>query len=649
MVAHVSDKLISFDPGGAIGLPAADAAVLLRFNETDDAIRPKDDAGGLTDLGITTGLVLPTVTSGACGRARLFSASTGTGFIAQDQISGSTLLTRDMTIQVIARWDAIAQAAYGTPGVLVQRGTGFAVGGAPEIRSYALVIDTAALPANQGTLQWQWQDVAGTGHTATGAVFAAPNGFTMFTAVRRWVSPTEVLLRYFVGDIMIGEETSANGSIGGATVGTMQIGASAQVGSYGRFFAGAIDEVLILGREVSPEEVQATWNRITKYQPLGNQLLLETHDPGFPLPSDPGSQVQMDLRLIGQSLGYAAALAEQVRSDILPQRAYGSVLEDWEEVVRATPEPPRDIDTRRARVLARLRQRRGCSIDGIKDILPSLLGGGTVDDLEFIALSNEVSDDFTTLDPLRWDVTPSAAVSIVSGAASFQPGAGTFTFDGTTRDWITMRETVGGDGKQAHQLVKLVWTTPQANAEAGIYFENACTGDYLLFGLRDVAGSFRVETESFIAGVSQGVVQHAIIGANPAAIWLHLYQTTTDGTWKAAWSTTSATAGYTTSGNITHPTVAHWGGCYLRSVSALGAGPRADFDDHVMFMPFSGRTFNAYVLLDRALGFTPDIDGADSVISSIKHAFTHAAFITSREFLAGDPDSGAGLAPCGGY
>lgn len=647
MVAFVADKLLSFDPPGAIGLVYSDAAVLLRFDETEDAIRPKDDAGGLNDLDVVTGLALPAVTSGACGRARAFNGSSGTGLVSQDQDSGSTLFTRDLTIQAIARWDAPRQASYGSLGTLVQRGYGFAVGGSAETRSYALVIDTAGLPAGQGRLQWQWQDVAGAGHVQVGAVFTAPIGFAMYTATRRWVSPTEVLLRYFVGDVLIGEEVSANGSIGGATIGTMQIGASAMLVGFGRYFVGDVDELAIIGRELTPEEIEATWLRISKYQPLGRQLLVEMHDPGFPLPSDPGSDVQMDLRMIGHGLGFAAALAEQVRTDILPQRAYGSVLDDWEEVVRATPAPPRDYETRRARVLARLRQRRGCSIDGIKDILPGLLGEATVDDLEFIAFSNKLTDDFSTFNPLKWDVK--VGVNTVSGKATFTPGPGTYTFDGLTRDWITMRQTAGGDGRQARQLVKMVWSTPQSNAEAGIYFENATTNDYLLLGLRDLAGSFRIETESFIAGVSQGVVQQAIIGANPAAIWLHLYQTTTDGIWKAAWSTTSATAGYTVSGDITHPTVAHWAGCYLRSLSALGGGPVADFDDHILYVPFSGRAFNAYVLLDRDLGFTPDVAGANSAISGIKHAFTHAAFITSREFLAGDEDSGAGLTPAGGY
>lgn len=644
----------SFSPPGAIGLPAQDAIILLRFDETATTIQPKDDAGTLTDPWVQTGLNIPAVVDGACGRARRFVASSSTGIVASDLVSGTSLLTRDVTVQVIMSLDVAAQSAALTPGTIMTRGKSNSVAEYVAFGLELVVDDAATLKC---TMRWFWQDAAGTLKTQAGAQFIAPaSGFMLLTATRRWLSPTSVALRYYAGDVFLGEVLSVDGSIGGGTTGQTLFGTffSAGLGHAINFLAGTIDELLVVDRELTREEIEATWLRITRYQPLGYQLIRELHDPGFPLPTDPGSDVQLDLRMTGNGLGYAAAQAESVRVNILPQRAFGSVLEDWEEATRVTPQPSDGIDERRARVVAKIRQRRGCTPPGLQDALVGLLGGADVDQLEFLAFSNEIDDAFATIDPLRWDVLPNGGggkIAAVAGAASFQPGAGSFFMDGLARppSWVTMRQIVGGDGKQAHQLTKLIWTTPQANAEAGIYFENAVTRDYLLLGLRDLAGSFRVETESFIAGVSQGVVQQAIIGANPAAIWLHLYQTTVDGTWKAAWSTTGATSGFTVSADITHPTVAQWGGCYVRAISALGAGPRADFDDHRLYMPFSGRPFNAYVLLDRALGFAPDIDGNNSVISAIKHGFIHAAFVTNRVLLAGDPDTGAGLAPTGGY
>lgn len=646
----VTASTFALSPPGGIGLPARDAVVLLRFDETAQAIQPKDAAGSLQDMGISTGLLMPVVVDGVLGRARQFNTSTITGLVAKDITPGASLLTRDMTIQAVLTWSPSGQTSYGSPGMIVQRGYGFSVSSS-ETRSYALVLDTTGLPAGQGTLRWEWQDVAGASHVQVGAVFTMPeSSYTMLTATRRWVSPTEVVLRYYVGDVLIGEVHSVDGSIGGATTGTVQVGASAITGTtFGRVLSGAIDELLIVDYEMTREEIEATWLRITRYQPLGVQLIRELHDPGFPLPTDPASDVQLDLRMTGNGLGYAAAQAENVRVNILPTRAYGSVLEDWETTVRVTPEPSEGIDERRARVVAKIRQRRGSTIPGFGDALVGLLDGADDSQLEYIAFSNQIVDDFSTFNALRWDGNTVGGWFGASGTAQSSPAAGTYLFDGATKAWVTMRQTIGGDGKRSHILAKLVFTTPQSGGEVGLYFENAITGDYLLLGLRDVAGSFQVKTESFISGVSQGVVAQATIGANPAAIWLHLYQTTTDGIWKAAWSTTSATSGFTTSANITHPTMAHWAGAYFRSTGAIAGAAQVNVDDVVTYAPFSGRPFNAYVMLDRGLGFSPDIDGANSVVSAIKHGFIHAAFITNGELLAGDPDGGAGIAPTGGY
>lgn len=661
-MAAGADKIIAFDPPGAIGLPAAEAVVLLRFDESADAIHPADAAGTLTDLDPFTGGATASVVDGVIGKARLFSPASFHGFVATDLPGRSSLLTRDVTVQVVLSTDIVAQSAAGTPGCIIARGNSGGGIAAANFTAYALELVVVDVPSFTYSMRWIWQSIAGVFKTQTGAQFSlAPPGsaFTMLTATRRWISPTEVLLRYYIGDILIGQVTSADGDIGGGTTGQMQIGCHVQGGA-NNHFAGRIDELLVLDHEITREEIENTWLRITLYQPLGYQVLREMHDPGFPLPTDPGSRVQRDLRMIGNALGYAAAAAENVRANILPQRAYGSTLEDWEETVRVTPEPNQDIDTRRARVLAKIRQRRGCTIPGLEDSLVGLLGGGSVDDLEFLAFSNQIDSDFTAIDPLRWDAAPStAAISVVSGRASFQPGPGVFFMDGTVwpPTWVRMRQTVGGNGVQAHALTKLVIVTPQSGMEAGIYFENAITRDYLMLGLRDIGGTFRVYTQSIVGGVAAAAVEQVNLGSNPAAIWLHLYMPEPGigilpegfSIWKAAWSTTSATTGFTVSADITHPSVAHWSGCYLRAIAVLGAGPRADFDDHILYAPFSGRPFNAYVMLDRALGFSPDIDGMDSVIGAIKHAFVDGCFITTPAFLAGDPDSRAGHGPTGGY
>lgn len=645
----------SFDPPGAIGLDDRAPIVLLRFDEVNTTDHPADETGHLNDLGLAPGLAQPTIVPAACGRGRIFNAGITSGYVTTDRDPGSTLLTRDMTIQIVCGFNMTNQIAYGTPGQIVKRGKGFNWG-APEIMSYAVNSSHVGVPAGDCKLSWEWETVGGALRTQTGVVFTPPlpGKFTMITLTRRWISPTSVLLRYYAGDKLLGEVASADGDIGGSILGSTGIGSVGQGGGvgYGRTFAmGIIDELMILDRELCLEEIEATWLRITKYQPLGVQLFLEMHDPGFPMSSESSSDIQLDTRMMGQTLGYGAAAIENLRANFLPGRSYGEVLDQWEEVVRPTQQPTQDFDTRRARVLARFRQRRGISIPGIGDALEGLIGAATVDDLEFIAFSNTVSDSFSTLDLLRWDVVPVGSWTAVAGAARASPAAGTYAFSGTPfSGWLTANTVVSNDFG-AHMIAKVAMTTPQANLEAGIYLGNRARNSYYLFGLRDTAGVFNLITERILNGVSIGGAA-ALIGANPPNLWLQLHNVVTTFTnqWVADYSLTGPGIGMTNVEAVTFggllPTEA---GMYVRSIGAIAGAGQVDVDDFLLRTPFGTAPTNAYVLLDQALGFSPDTLGAQAVIAAIKHAFTHGTFITRRELICDDAASGCDLGPLGGY
>lgn len=643
-----ADKVILYDPPGAIGLVDPSAIFMIRFDELEDDDRPQDATRVCEDFDILVDdtNTMPPVDDAVLGRGRRFDG-TATGVAAADIESGATLLTRDMSIQAVLSWDAIAQDSAGTPGTIIARGLG---GSAPEYMAYGIQLDVDDVGSSRALFRWVWQDVSGAVQVQDGVlVNILPGQFTMLTATRRWISPTEVELRYYVGDQLLGIVTSAEGDIAGGTTGTMQLGYRRVTGTPNNFFAGILDEILVVDRELCLEEIEATWLRITKYQPLGVQLFVQLHDKGFPLADEPDSDAQLDTRMVGQALGYAAAQAENLRANFLPARAYGSTLEQWEEAVRVTPKPAQGIEERRARVQARLRQKRGASIPGIDDALQGLIGDAEVTDLEFLAFDQTIVEAFDTLELLRWDVTPVGSWTEVTDAARASPAAGTYTFAGGVLDpWLHARLSVGGNARQAHVLAKVAMTTPQAALEVGLYFGNAALGDYILLGLRDDAGTFKIVTETFTTHISAGVVVQATLGGNPANLWLHLYQTTVNGTWKAAWSTTSAIAGYTISANITHPTAAHWAGMYVRSTGATAGAAQVNVDDLIMRAPYGNRPFNAYVLLDEALGFTPDAAGAHSIVDALRHGYTHAAFITKRAVLCDDPDSGCDHGCMGG-
>lgn len=619
---------IELDPPGTIGLAAGDAIVYLRFDEPETAIPAKDDAGSLNDL-TATGLVMPPVTTAVLGKGRSFSSIAGTGMLAKDIDSGASLATRDCSIQVVLSWSLSAQDPVG-PGTIVARGDG---SGLVEYTAYGLRIGVTDLSAFTGEVAWFWQDIAGVDKLQIGALFTLSSGFTMLTATRRWVSPTEVSLRYYIGDVLLGEVTSIDGSIGGGTTGTFQVGHNA--GS--DILCGIIDELAVFDRELAPEEIGATWLRITQDQPRGYQLFRELHDQGFPMSADPASDVQLETRMIGTALGYASGQAENLRRNFIPSHAYGATLEQWEELTLVTQQPAGTLDERRERVLSRFRQRLGSSIPGMNDILSGLLGGGSIEDLEYLAFTNDIFDDFTTLETLRWDFD-GAFWQLDSGRLRMLPPAvsGTYLLDDNHSDWTTCSHAIGGDGKRAHMIGKIAFTSPVSGAEVGIYFGNFATHDYALLGLRDVAGVFTVVFERFIGHISQGTFTTAI-GANPTAIWFHLAETS-DGVWSIGWSTVSPSdiVLAVPFGGGAWAAKPNQGGFYFRSTGSIGR-PTAHFDDSHSRAPFGSRPFNAYALLDEGLGFDPDIDGAHSVIQAIKHGFIEATFITHRAVRCDEP------------
>lgn len=643
-----ADRGFTFDPPGAIGLVFDDARVMLKLHDPDVTVRPKDEAGVLNDLAVPVGAMAPAVVDAACGQGRLFVPISTNALSAKDLATGSSLVTRDCTVMAIVSWDVAAQNVAAAPGTLVCRGDSSA---AAEFVAYELRLAVVNAGARTGSIAWSWQDIAGGVHTQTGAQFTCPTGFTLLTATRRWASPTEVVLRYYIGDALLGEVTSTDGNIGGGVTGTFLLGCNRAGGvALGGFFAGIVDELAVFDREMCFEEIEDTWLRITRYQPLGRQLFVELHDPGFPMSREPDSDVQLENRWIGQTLGFAASRFENIRKNLVPQRAYGQALADWETALRPTTQPGQSFDARRQRVLARLRQRLGSSIPGLQGMLSGLLGTASVDDLEFLAFSNTWSDSFdTAIDPVRWDTRGATWIS-AAGLVSLTTNVSQHPWPS---DEFYLRRSIDGAGRQAHQITKLQFVTSHQNAEAGIYFGDHGHGNYFLMGLRDTGlVNYLIFTETFTNNISQGAANQGdsgvAIGVGSPPIWLYIHQA--EVFWEVSWSLTSGTAGFTPPVMVASmPAVAHWAGCYYRTVGSVSGSQVARFDDHIIRNPYGTAPLNAWVLLDQALGFRPDIPGARQVVDTVRHSYVAGGFTTTPAVTYDDPDNGYGDAPYGGY
>lgn len=623
--------------------------LLARFDEIETDQPSVDDAGNLAEL-VQTGAAMPEIVDAVVGRGRRFVSADADGLFAVDVAGGSTLVTRNCSIQTIMSWDIDAAAAYGAAQTIYARGKGTAaaeyVGAGLELR-----VVNAALRI--GELRWIWHTVAGVLKTQVGGHFQVPpDGYLMLTATRRWVSSGRVVLRHYLGDALLSEIESVDGDIGGGTTGTTQIGTRYTGAAYGRFLDGTIDELRVVDEVLTAEEVVATWRRITVEQPRGYQLIREMHDPGFPISDDPGSDVQKETRQWGHALGYAAAQAENVRENIMPDRAYGRPLELWETTTKQSPKPSDDVDKRRLRVVGRIRQKRGVSIPGIGDALAELLDTDPAS-LEVFAFDQTTVDTWETLNALRWRHDPAANWTIVANHLRVQSAGDRSAF----LAWRTSTMSIGGNGRGAAILSKLTPTTIQTQGEVGIFFANYIDDNAVLFGLRNDAGTYRLVREVVTHGTPQGATNLAAPGLVP--VWLVLDHNPDDiaGTpFRARWSTVSADGPWTEAlfngglldGSNTAGGAFHWAGFYSRTFSAAAANTDVAIDDTHVRAPYGDRPFRFYVLRDPADPGAPDYDGANAVLRGLRQAFTDGRVVRTMTALYDDDDTTYDGPPMGG-
>lgn len=429
-------------------------------------------------------MTAPTIVDSWGGRGRLFDASLQTVLEGSDAVPGATLVTRDASVQAIVRWDLADQSAVNVRGALYVRGK---MTSASEYVSAAVELRVINAGLGIGELGWMWQDIGGVVRRQVGGHFySVPGAYVMLTATRRWVSPTKVVLRHFLGDKLLSEVESVDGSIGGGTTGTTTIGARFGGIVYTDFFDGVLDELRVVDYELTAEEIQATWLRLTKYQPLGYELVKDFHPPGFPISQNPSSRVQRESNIWGQTLGYAGAQAENMRANMLPDRAYGPVLEQWEGIMRQPAKPGDSVDTRRARVVGRLRQRAGVSPPGVREALKGLIETDE-DNVDILAFSQELVEHYDR--PTVWSTGDGAVVTKTAGIADWVAAA--FTTQRVTGDCdleFTRDTTVGS--------VEL-GLSPLSPAPAGATYSNIERGMFL-----DDGGNLRVADPAVVVTIT---------------------------------------------------------------------------------------------------------------------------------------------------
>lgn len=606
-------------------------AVLLRFSESDTAIRPQDLAGGLNDLVAATGLDVPATALGVLGRARLWDDDQG--FQTSEKTVGQTQLRRDVTIEAVVQipW----MTTNGTY-LFCQRGKG---NSAAERILYGLqLVVTGAPGAPAVTLQMKWQKSSGAAATVNGVAFTPTAGWWYIAAARRWLSASSVEVEYFVNGRSIGVVTSADGDIEDGTGGTFYVGVVDPVGPSGMPPGTYLDELRVTSDARPAEEIRQIHRRHFVYPDLGYQAIRQLAPPGRAWSQDETSIVQRELRVDGAGLGHAWSLIEELYEDFLPDRAHRA-LARWQSLLGIAARPGETIAKQRLRVMSHLRRTHTYSRDGIQEALEEILA---MVDAPIIERSNRMLDSFPGASlALWWFQEPGNGTVGTDGSGAAQltlPNTATAIWDATTRNPVAIRTSVP-DLAEIEVIAELTTTTNFTDPDdtTGLFVYDQISRAAHLFHWRNDAGS-RALVSVLIDYVGGTVTTTAYSSGIPAAPLFLRYKRNANGTADLAWSTTGIEGPWTVVGaGVTTIAAPYWAGLSIRSPGATGA-LTAKFAQFQLWCPKARIVYEWYVYRNPATSPTgvADIAGAQLVIDKMKPAHTVGTVIESIALLCDD-------------
>lgn len=630
--------LDTIDPGH-VGLTVDGDTVLLVELDEAPGVWARDVSGHLEDFPLS---IVPErdVRSWASATALQLEGEAPLSWRTTDKAGQSAVLTRDVSVQ----WIGVIDLAAVTFGVIARRGIGSS---SDERTSWCVYVDTDSNAPNV-TLGMLWQDASFADHGAT-AVVPLVDGVTLWTVTRRWESPTRVVVRFFVGDRLWLEQVVAAGDIGGTTVATTELFGGDGVG-------GAIDTVRVVSREISPEEVQQTWARMTRHQPDGAAAWRATAPPGAPWFRDPSSAPARLARVAGEAVGLAIAKAEEVRETWLPSAANRDTIARWEAILRARTSPRDSLDARRARIVGRLPRDNGYAPPQVQELLAESFDLDAVD-VALIEFSADVAEPFTSIiDERRWLVRQRAASAwtVLTKRARAQATTGTdlrYEPGEVNAPTIEMAVVVA---RNSYSAMRVTPTLLPADAEAGLLLRQAQRGDRLFFGVRNTAGTYQVVYQRWRDGVLVDASPVVLATTSNTAHWLRVRAGYGPPALVGAdemhlqleWSTDGTT--WSTQGAVLFVASYHWVGCYARGTDAALASTLDVLYDKIVHREHDGvRAFCWYAYRDPGLGGTPNMAEAQALVVGVKPAHTHAAAITSLDVLCDNAGSGCDRGPLG--
>lgn len=627
--------------GGCIGLEV-DADTILLCDWTVDSIMLDDRSGHVQPLraGSFNGLEADGVVHATCYQQVANGPAAYVGVDVADA-PAQVLGQRDLTVQWIG---TLTVAANVFDGRVANRGLG---GSAPERQSWCVYFDTdSAAPLI--TLGFQWDDLGGTSRQAVVGLpkWVPADQWTLWTVTRRRESATSVVLRCYVGDQLAAEWTSAHGDIAAATTATTVV-----LGGDG--FGGKIDQLRVVTREISHEEVQQTWARLTVHQPAGEASVRALSPPGVPWYRLESSGPAQLARIAGQAAGYAAAKAAELAATWLPHRCYANAIADWERIAGVRQAAGDSLEARRARVAQYFQRVAGYAVPQVQELLAEAFDQAAVD-VALVEFTADVAEEFNAIDTRRWRARGGpGSWSVLSKTARVQATAGVdLRLEPGALNGATL-EMVCEVAADSYDACKATLTALPADCEVGILLRS-WRGDRLFFGVRNTAGVYQVVYQRWRAGV---LVDAAPVVLDTTANVAHWFRIRLDPApavligagelrLQLEWSVDGVTFG--AEPGLQWIRDWNWCGFYARGTdAALATDLDVRFSEHLHREHRGRRAYRWYAYRDLGLGGAPNLEQGQALVTSVKPAHTYAAAISSLDVLCDDVGSGCDHGPMG--
>ncbi len=615
------------------------------LSEPVDSALPRDVSGHLADFAVPSGLTRPAVEhTPEQGFAREFTRTPATGLVVEDT-AGDLRLTRNVGLLFIARLD-LDDLDDGDILTLIQRGRR---GGADPV-AFGLRVVVQDVAAREVYLQLFWEDATGADIDDVGAYLTVPeNAGPMLVAATREVIDGLLAVRYFVNGTHFDGQQNHPLTAAGEEAADVSLGMAMDGAAYEDHWQGSIAAAHVISEAIAPAELDWLWERMTVDQPAGVEAMRRYVPPGGVYSEDPDSQIQRELAIEGAAFGFAKSAARRMRFyDPFPDRAWGKALERWERITGNPPRPGDSIAQRQARVLDHTSSLRGADLDSFRERLAEAFDQepGDIDLREFgvektISFASDPGEAIVepggNPDPATWTVG-SGVLTVDTGTAGASPidaihrgrltpaPAYLFPLPGAPDAWIEAKITsAAGDA-----------------GIAGVILGRRDRDEWVVIGLRLDGGSERDVAWVNHVGREMPVAPHVLAAewdTVPTYLVLHIQH---DGTIDVRWGTSLAAARAQAPTNIdpgfVDPT---WVGFALWAEHAT-ANPTnglATFDDLFMHTPAGPQPLYWYAFRDLGDPGQPDMEWANRIIAAKKQAHTHAAAISTTDFICDTPSA----------